>query len=77
MKIPLCKTELTKKELDIISKSLKTGWLTHGKNIEFENNFKKIINVKYALSMNSCTSALECSIKSQEINEVLYQAGHG
>jgi len=68
MKIPLCKTVLTKKELNIISKSLKTGWLTHGKkNIEFEKNFKKIINVKYALSMNSCTSALECSIKSQKI----------
>lgn len=68
MKIPLCKSELTKNELSLVSKSLKTGWLTHGKkNVEFENNFKKIIGTKYALSMNSCTSALECSIKSQKI----------
>lgn len=69
MNIPLCKTKLTQLELREISSSLKTGWLTHGKkNIEFENNFKKLIGTKYALSMNSCTSALECSLKSQNIN---------
>jgi len=68
MKIPLCKSPLTKNDLFEINKSLKTGWLTHGKNnIEFENNFKKITGVKYAISMNSCTSALECSLKGNKI----------
>ena len=68
MKIPLCKSFLSKQDINVITNSLKTGWLTHGKmNIEFENYFNKIIGSKYAISMNSCTSALECSIKSQEI----------
>jgi|TARA_B110000196_G_scaffold302589_1_gene297733 perosamine synthetase len=68
MKIPLCKSPLTKNDLFEINKSLKTGWLTHGKNnIEFENNFKKITGAKYAISMNSCTSALECSLKGNKI----------
>jgi len=68
MKIPLCKSPLTKKDLFEINKSLKTGMLAHGKkNIEFENNFKKITGAKYAVSMNSCTSALECSLKGNKI----------
>ena len=68
MKIPLCKTNLDKKDISVIVKSLKSGWLTHGsKNIEFEKNFNNLFGTKYSISMNSCTSALECSIKSQNI----------
>tara|TARA_B100000989_G_scaffold274815_1_gene233898 strand:- start:6095 stop:7156 length:1062 start_codon:yes stop_codon:yes gene_type:complete len=51
----------------MISKSIKSGWLTHGpENKKFEMSFKKYIGAKYALSMNSCTSALECAIKCIE-----------
>ena len=68
MKIPLCKTNLDKKDISVIVKSLNSGWLTHGsKNIEFEKNFNNLFGTKYSVSMNSCTSALECSIKSQNI----------
>ncbi len=64
MKISLSKPELDKKDLSIIINSLKSGWLTHGpENLKFENFFKKKIGTKYAISMNSCTSALECSLK--------------
>lgn len=63
-KIPLFRTLLEKKDYKAISQSLKTGWLTHGKNnLVFEKNFSKLIGVKYSISMNSCTSALECSLK--------------
>jgi len=62
--IKLAKPSLSKKDFIEINKSLKSGWLTHGKkNIEFEKNFSKLINCKYSISMNSCTSALECSLK--------------
>jgi len=62
--IPLFKPLLTNKDYKIIKKSLKTGWLTHGpNNLIFEKKFAKLINVKYAVSMNSCTSALECALK--------------
>ena len=64
MKIPLCKPSIDNKELQLINKSLKSGWLTHGPdNLLFESNFNKLIGTKYSVSMNSCTSALECAIK--------------
>ena len=63
-KIPLFRSFLKKSDLITIQKSLKTGWLTHGKNnLIFESKFCKLIGTKYAVSMNSCTSALECSLK--------------
>ena len=52
---------------NLIKKSIKTGWLIHGpENVKFENNFSKLIGSKYSISMNSCTSALECAIKCLE-----------
>ena len=63
-KIALSKPEISKKDIIDVTKSLKSGWLTHGpNNLIFEKNFSKKINVKYSISMNSCTSALECSLK--------------
>jgi len=67
MKIPLCKPSIDTKELNLIKNSIKTGWLTHGpENRKFEENFNKFIGSKYSISMNSCTSALECAIKCLE-----------
>ena len=52
------------KDYKLIISSLKTGWLTHGpNNLKFEKIFSKFIGVKHAISMNSCTSALECALK--------------
>ncbi len=62
--IPLFKSLIDKNDYKVINKSLKTGWLTHGKNnLIFEKNFNDLIGSKYAISMNSCTSALECALK--------------
>lgn len=64
MKIPLSISKITNKEIKLISDSLKTGWLTHGKNnLYFEQKFSRYINTRYSISMNSCTSALECAVK--------------
>ena len=47
---------------------LVSGWLTHGpKNTEFEEMFAAYIGVKYAVSMNSCASALFASLKAYNI----------
>jgi perosamine synthetase len=64
MKIQLCRPSISKKDMQVVNKSLKSGWLTHGpENLKFEKNFNKLLNSNYAISMNSCTSALECAIK--------------
>ena len=63
-KIALFKSLVNNSDYKIIVKSLKSGWLTHGKNnLIFEENFSKLIGCKYSIAMNSCTSALECSLK--------------
>ena len=63
-KIHFSKPDFTKRDYSVILKSLKSGWLTHGpKNLEFEKNFCSLVKSKYAISMNSCTSALECALK--------------
>lgn len=70
MKVKLSKTSFLKSELDLVRNVLKSGWLTHGKyNIEFEKLFKKFTKCHYALTLNSCTSALELAIKCLKINK--------
>ena len=62
--ISLFKSCLDETDYLLMLRSLKTGWLTHGKNnLIFEKNFSKYIKSKYSVSMNSCTSALECALK--------------
>ncbi|OGC47063.1 MAG: spore coat polysaccharide biosynthesis protein SpsC [Candidatus Portnoybacteria bacterium RIFCSPLOWO2_01_FULL_43_11] len=68
MKIPLSKPYLNQKEFQAVKQVLKSGWLTYGpKNQEFEKNFAEYIGVKYAVTLNSCASALFTAIKSLEI----------
>tara|TARA_B100001057_G_C22698625_1_gene890738 strand:+ start:14 stop:1126 length:1113 start_codon:yes stop_codon:yes gene_type:complete len=51
------KPSIDKKDILKVVSSIETGWLAHGNNNnEFENNFKKKIGVKYAISCNSWTS---------------------
>ena len=65
MKIPLCKPSIDKNEINLVTKTLRSSWLTHGPyNVKFEELFNKKLNTKYSIAMNSCTSALECAIKS-------------
>ena len=69
-KIPLCVPSINKKKYQILKKILKSKWLTHGKyNQLFEENFCKYLKVKYALSLNSCTSALELAIKANGLSK--------
>ena len=63
-KIHLSKPQFVNRDYKTVLKSLKTGWLTHGQNnLIFEQNFSKLVGCKYSVAMNSCTSALECSLK--------------
>jgi perosamine synthetase len=65
MKIPLCRPSIDKEEIKLVQKSLKSSWLTHGPyNKKFEKLFNEKFNIKYSIAMNSCTSALECAVKS-------------
>ena len=68
MKIPFAKPLITKKERSFVSKVLASPILTHGENlINFENNFKKKFNFKYAHGVSSCTAALHLSFMAIDL----------
>ena len=70
MKVPLTKPEISKNDIKIVTNSFESGWLAHGKyNKKFEIEFAKFIGTKYAVAVNSCTSALELALWSNNINE--------
>ena len=50
---------------DVLVGKLSTGPYTK----KFENIFSKFIGVKYAVFLNSCTSALEIAIKYLNLNK--------
>jgi len=57
--------EETKKELLEV---LDSGWVMFGKKAqEFEEEFAKYVGAKYAISTNSCTSALDIALKAYDI----------
>jgi perosamine synthetase len=61
-KIKFSSNNIKPKDIKIINKIFKSGWLTHGKYTQlFEKEFRKFTKSKYALTVNSCTSALHLS----------------
>lgn len=57
--IPLCRPSIDQKEIDAVQEAVKSGWLTHGPmTTAFEGMVADFLDVKYAIAMNSCTSAL-------------------
>ena len=60
--IKFSEQKIEKNDLKTVVKSIKSGWLTHGKYTElFENEFKKFTNAKYCITVSSCTAALHLS----------------
>ena len=69
LNIPFHKPHITNKELDGVSESIKSGWLTMGpKTLEFENNFKNYIGSQFAISVNSATAGLHLALNAVGVN---------
>ena len=66
---PRAKPYFSDKDIDFIACEIKnilrSGKLTQGEKVkEFEDNFANIVGTKYAIATNSCTSALELTMRS-------------
>jgi dTDP-4-amino-4,6-dideoxygalactose transaminase len=69
-KIPFFKFEKKKSTIANIKKVINSGWLTTGDQSRiFEKKFQNFLKVKYALSVNSCTSALHLSMIANGIKK--------
>lgn len=64
--VPLSKPFITKEDVQAVAKCVKSTWISSKSPIvnEFESKFaKQISGTKYAVSTNSCTSALFIALK--------------
>ena len=67
--IPLLKLNYSNEEINYLQNGLKevlnSGYLTMGEKVlEFEDKFRKFVGVKYAVAVNSGTSAIEIILRS-------------
>jgi perosamine synthetase len=71
--VPLCLPSINDDDVNLVSDVLKSGWIAHGEyNEKFEQSFAEYVGANYALSLNSCTSALELALWMNDIKgEVL------
>jgi perosamine synthetase len=62
--IPLLRPSCSQKEIDYVTEVLKSGWWGIGeKTALFEKKFAEFIGSKYAVGVNSATSALDLTLK--------------
>jgi len=62
--IPLCIPYIGDEEQKAVADVLRSGWIAHGpKNEELEKEFAKYLGVKHAISLNSCTAALQLAVQ--------------
>ncbi len=68
MQVQFHKAYITDEEIAEVVDSLKSGWLTMGpKTVRFEEEFRKYIGSKYAIAVNSCTSALHLALRAIDL----------
>ena len=65
MNIPFHRPHITTEELDSVSETIQSGWLTMGpKTLEFEKKFRNYIGSQFAISVNSATAALHLALNA-------------
>ena len=59
IKVPFSKPDIRQSDLSKVTQSIKSGWLTQGKNSKiFESEFCKFTKAKYSTTVSNCTSGL-------------------
>lgn len=68
--LPFYRPVLGKQEIKAVVNVINSGWLISGKVTEkFEDEFRKYIGAKFAVSVSSCTAGLHLSLASLGIKE--------
>lgn len=68
--IPYGRQDINQADIEAVIKVLQSDWLTQGPTIEqFEQKVAKYCNVKYAVAVNSATSALHIACMAADLGE--------
>lgn len=63
--IQVFKPQITEREIEAVTRVLKSGWLGAGPEVEaFEQEFAQYVGAKYAVAVNSGTAALHMALKA-------------
>jgi UDP-4-amino-4,6-dideoxy-N-acetyl-beta-L-altrosamine transaminase len=66
--IPYATQDISEEDIEEVVKTLKSGWLTTGPKVkEFEEGLCNFVGCKYAIVVNSGTSALDIAVKSLDL----------
>ncbi|KYK31991.1 MAG: hypothetical protein AYK22_00075 [Thermoplasmatales archaeon SG8-52-3] len=69
MKIPWSIPNIQDKEIESINRVLDSGWLSMGKEVKkFEEKVASYLKIKYSISVNNGTSALDLALKCLDLN---------
>jgi dTDP-4-amino-4,6-dideoxygalactose transaminase len=69
-KIPLFDLNFTEEEVNAVVKTIHSNWISTGPRCEeFECLFSEMLNVKYAITLANCTSALHLACIALDIKE--------
>jgi dTDP-4-amino-4,6-dideoxygalactose transaminase len=70
LNVPFFRPHIGDEEMNEVVSTLKSGWLTSGPRVtEFEKEFAKAVNGKYAVAVNSCTAALHLAVEAIGLRE--------
>jgi len=62
MKIPFSRPQITEEDIEAVTQTLRSGWITVGPKVkEFEEALARFTGAKNAVALDSCTSALTLS----------------
>lgn len=70
MNVPFHRASISDAEINEVTDTLKSGWLTTGQRTkEFEEAFAEYVGARHAIALNSCTSALHLALEACGIND--------
>ncbi len=68
--LPFALPSIEQDEINEVVDTLRSNWITTGpKTKKFEDDFSKLIGVKHAIAVNSCTAALHLGLEAVGIKE--------
>lgn len=70
MRVPFHRPEIGREEIDEVTDSLLSGWLTTGPKTKlFEEEFSRAVGASHAVALNSCTAALHLALEAVGLKE--------
>ncbi len=70
LSVPFLRPHLGEEEINEVVDTLRSGWLTTGPKVkQFEQEFAKAVNGRYAVALNSCTAALHLAVEALGLRE--------